>query len=474
MIVDDALMARAVTVACVSDEHPTAPDPTSEAGSRLLQAKESHTVRAAGLASAQLAANALALAATVAFARALGTDDYGELARMVSVFTILLVPASALQAAAARDAALGALGPKPQTAATLRRWIGRILLATAATFLLCALLREQLADLMQVSTPWAAALVLPAGVLWTALALQRGVLQGLGDYRPVALSLIIEQGARLTLGLGAILAGGSIGLIFALSVPLAIVPVLLWLAAVTRRELGPSTRQPANLPLRALARRNPVPVAALTLFAVVQNADVVAVAHRFPSSLSGAYAEAAVAAKGVVWVAVGLGLYLLPETTREVSAGRDARHLLGRTSGLLALVAVPMVIVYAVAGGPLLRVVFGDKAELAANALPWLGAAMSLLSITYLTLQFSLGLGRRAFVALMALAAAAVPATVALAGDSLKSVSIGLLVLNALLAAGMLVLALRPGPANPSPPDPDEATALALAETSAAAEAAII
>ena len=467
-------MARAVTVACVSDEHPTAPDPASGAGSRLSQAKESHTVRAAGLASAQLAANALALAATVAFARALGTDDYGELARMVSVFTILLVPASALQAAAARDAALGALGPKPQTAATLRRWIGRILLATAATFVLCALLREQLADLMQVSTPWAAALVLPAGVLWTALALQRGVLQGLGDYRPVALSLIVEQAARLTLGLGAILAGGSIGLIFVFSVPLAIVPVLLWLAAVMRRELGPSTRQPANLPLRALARRNPVPVAALTLFAVVQNADVVAVAHRFPSSLSGAYAEAAVAAKGVVWVAVGLGLYLLPETTREVSAGRDARHLLGRTGGLLALVAVPMVVVYAVAGGPLLRVVFGDKAELAANALPWLGAAMSLLSITYLTLQFSLGLGRRAFVALIALAAAGVPATVALAGDSLKSVSIGLLVLNALLAAGMLVLALRPGPANPSPPDPDEAAALALAETSAAAEAAII
>ena len=55
-------------------------------------------------------ANVLALVTTVALARALGTADYGELARMVSVFTILMVPATALQAAAARDMTLGRLG----------------------------------------------------------------------------------------------------------------------------------------------------------------------------------------------------------------------------------------------------------------------------------------------------------------------------------------------------------------------------
>ena len=59
-----------------------------------------------------MAANVLALVTTVALARALGTADYGELARMVSVFTILIVPATALQAAAARDMTLGRLGPR--------------------------------------------------------------------------------------------------------------------------------------------------------------------------------------------------------------------------------------------------------------------------------------------------------------------------------------------------------------------------
>lgn len=440
-----------------------------------MSARASHTTRAAGMAGAQLGANALALAATVAFARALGTDGYGELARMVSVFTVLLVPASALQAATARDSALGRLGTPEETATTLRAWLDRVLLATAVAGAACALLREPLADLMQVSDPWGAALVVPAGVLWTGLALLRGVLQGARDYRPVAVSLVAEQGFRLGLGLAVALAGGGVTAIFAASVPVALVPVGLLLAAEARRRLAPPRPGGARTPLRVLARRNPAPVAALTLFAVVQNADVVAVAHELGSTASGAYAQAAVAAKAVIWVAVGLGLYLLPEATREAARGLDPRHLLVRTGGLLLLVALPMVAVYAVAAEPVLDLVFGDEADLAAGALPWLGAAMSLLGLAFLALQLQLGLGRRRFVVLVAAMAVATPAVVLLAAGTLRDVALALLVLDAGFLAGMLALALRPVRvvAGGRPPDAEDAEALARAEATAAAAEAI-
>ena len=420
-----------------------------------------------------MAANILALITTIALARALGTADYGELARMISVFTILIVPATALQAAAARDMTLGRLGPASHAVATLQGWLLRILVITAGVLVICILLRDQLATLLQVSQPWAAAMVIPSGFLWTGLALQRGVLLGVGGYRPVAGSLVGEQGFRLVFGLIAALLGAQVGLIFFCSVPLATIPIIFMTGAMTRRRLGPADHDPLRVGLRDLATRNPVPVAALTLFAVLQNADVIAVGHFFNTTISGAYAQAAVAAKGVVWIAIGLGLYLLPEAAREASKGADARHLLTRTSGLLMLVAIPILAIFTFFPEQLLTLVFGDQAKLAAPALPWLAAAMTCLSISYLALQFLLALGRRSFLAVLTVGAVAVPAVVAIRDSSLESVAIGLLILDAILALIMLAISFSARTAGEHSFADGEAEAFALAEASAAAEAAI-
>ena len=420
-----------------------------------------------------MAANVLALVTTVALARALGTADYGELARMVSVFTILIVPATALQAAAARDMTLGRLGPASHAIATLQGWIARIMLITLAVLAVCILLRYQLADLLQVSQPWAAAMVIPSGFLWTALALQRGVLLGVSGYRPVAASLVGEQAFRLLFGLAAALLGAEVGLIFFCSVPLATIPIILITGVLTRRRLGPSVHEPVRVGLRDLASRNPVPVAALTLFAVLQNADVIAVGHFFNTTISGAYAQAAVAAKGVVWIAIGLGLYLLPEAAREAAKGADARHLLTRTTGLLMLVAIPILAIFGFFPEQILTLVFGDQAKLAAPALPWLAGAMTCLSILYLSLQFLLALGRRSFLVVLTFGAVAVPSVVAIRDTSLESVAIGLLILDAILASIMLAISFSAREAGKHGFADGDAEGFALAEASAAAEAAI-
>ena len=420
-----------------------------------------------------MAANVLALITTVALARALGTADYGELARMVSVFTILIVPATALQAAAARDMTLGRLGPASHAIATLQGWIARIMLITLAVLAVCILLRYQLADLLQVSQPWAAAMVIPSGFLWTALALQRGVLLGVSGYRPVAASLVGEQAFRLLFGLAAALLGAEVGLIFFCSVPLATIPIILITGVLTRRRLGPSDHEPVRVGLRDLASRNPVPVAALTLFAVLQNADVIAVGHFFNTTISGAYAQAAVAAKGVVWIAIGLGLYLLPEAAREAAKGADARHLLTRTTGLLMLVAIPILAIFGFFPEQILTLVFGDQAKLAAPALPWLAGAMTCLSILYLSLQFLLALGRRSFLVVLTFGAVAVPSVVAIRDTSLESVAIGLLILDAILASIMLAISFSAREAGKHGFADGDAEGFALAEASAAAEAAI-
>lgn len=427
-------------------------------------------MRAAGVASAQLVANVLALLTTVALARALGTADYGELARMVSVVTILIVPATALQVASARDMTLGRLGTGARASASLDHWIVRILLLTGACLALCLVLRDPIATLLQVSQPWAAALVFPAGVLWLSLALQRGVLLGVGGYREVGASLVAEQGFRLLFGIAAALAGADVGVIFLCSVPLATVPSILLTGWLARRRLGAPDRRSARSPLRGLAVRNPVPMAGLTLFAIIQNADVIAVGHYFDADLSGAYAQASVAAKGIIWVAVGLGLYLLPEAAREASRGGDARHLLARTTGLLAIVAAPVLALFYLIPGPVLELVFGDKATLAEAALPWLAAAMTFLALAYLAMQYLLALGRRYLLVLLAAAAVLVPVVVAVRDSSLETVAAGLLVLDFVLAASLMASCVLRRPGRDGAMDVEEAQSLRLAESSAAAE----
>ena len=59
--------------------------------------------------------------------------------------------------------------------------------------------------------------------------------------------------------------------------------------------------------------------------------------------------------------------------------------------------AIPMVLIYSVAGEPLLRMVFGEDLTDASDALPFLGVAMSLLACSYLSVQYLLAMGRASF-----------------------------------------------------------------------------
>ena len=73
----------------------------------------------------------------------------------------------------------------------------------------------------------------------------------------------------------------------------------------------------------------------LFLVAVLQNVDVILVKHTIGGDAAGAYAAAAVAAKAIIWVAIGVGLYLLPEATRAARAGEDPRPVLVRALGVV-------------------------------------------------------------------------------------------------------------------------------------------
>lgn len=411
---------------------------------RVETLRASDLGRAGGLAAAMIANNVVALGSTVVFARLL--DDYGSLAALISFYLILSVVGQALQVATARDAVLGQLGEGPALAATLRSWTRSLLLLTLAVGVVSVLLRAPIASAVGVDQEWAAAIGLPAGVLWLLLSLLRGGLQGTGDYRAVGISLVGEQAARLVLG--AALAAVGLGVTGAyLGTPLSLLAMAVYCGAELQRRTGAFAAAgdvAAGAPTRRLRDHvagATTPIAGLVIVALLQNVDIIAGKHRFSTDVASSYGATAVAAKVLVWVAMGAGFYLVPETSRRHADGEDTRRVLVNAIAIVLVCALPVLAIFAFGGRQLLQAAFGADRLLALDALLPLGVAFTLLALTYLAIQYLLALRRTAFLAPLGAIAIAEPVLLLTAApstpDGFAAVVLGVQAVAATVALGL-------------------------------------
>jgi O-antigen/teichoic acid export membrane protein len=177
---------------------------------------------------------------------------------------------------------------------------------------------------------------------------------------------------------------------------------------------------------------------------LLQNVDVILVKSQVEDNdTASSWAVAAVSAKSIIWIAIGMGLYLLPEAARRTEVGEDARRMLGGTVGLAAVLGVPMVLLFAVAGEPILSAVFGDDLTRASDALPIIGVAMTLLACTYLAVQYLLALHHWRFIWLLAAGAAAEVVVLLLVGDGLTTLALALVAIQGALATVLVATAMR-------------------------------
>ena len=410
---------------------------------RVDDLRRGDTGRAAELGAAMIVTNVLALGFTIVFARVLGEDGYGDLAVLLSSFIIMMVPGSALQVAAAREVSHDLAEGNPNAGAGVYRWLVRLVVGTLVVAVVAIPLRSLIATLINIDQDWAAAAIPVTAMIWMIVSVLRGVLQGFQQYRTVALSLIGEASSRiafalLLVGIGLDVTGAFLGS------ALALIAVGLVLLIPLRHQLaGVNPELAEDLRLRELLAGAGVPVLSLTLLLALQELHIIIVKHEASDDAASSYAVAAVAAKAIMWIAIGLGLYLLPEAARRAKTGEDARPILLRTLGLIVAMAVPMVLIYSVAGEPLLRIVFGDDLTDASDALPFLGLAMSLLACSYLSVQYLLAMGKASFLFVLAAGVVAVVVLLLSIGDDLTAIALALLGIQAVCAVIILTMAMR-------------------------------
>ena len=305
---------------------------------RVRELARSDTGKAAGMAVAQLVANGVALAFVVVFARILGDDGYGSLGSLLSLFLILYVPGQALQVAVAREVSArvgqGRPGPGRGRAALDRAAAGRDRrrddrLGPRARLAGGDHRRRGLPVGRRGRAGGRLHLDDPVGRARRHAGLRALRRRRLEPDRPGGCCGWPARSCWSAIGLdvtGAFL-GSMVGFIF-VAVALAL-PLQRELRARPRAHRG-RRRAHEEHRLRDLFARSWAPLLALAGIAVVQNVDVIVVKHRFSEETASDWTAAAVAGKGVMWVAIGLGFWLVPEAAKRVHSGRDPRRALER------------------------------------------------------------------------------------------------------------------------------------------------
>lgn len=377
------------------------PPPAGPSGgspwARLKALRASETGRTAELAAASMLNNAVQLLFTVLLTRMLGQTGYATLAALIAAFLIMQVSGQAMQAAAARAIVRWTEEGHHEPYREVRRWTQQALLLSVVAVVVGVALREPLAALIGAdSHPWAAAALPVSGTLFLLVCLQRGALQGLSDYDAVAGSIVLEAVFRLGSALLLVLIGLEVTGAF-LAAPISFVLLSIGMDRRLRhRHVGRGTVRDDEQPVSfwKLASGERTVIFSLLLVAIMQNVDTILAKRELSIDVAGSYAAAAVAAKAVVWVAVGVALQLLPEATRRAVAGENPRPILTRALLFLFAIGCPAILIFFLIPEWLLTTAFGPEFGSAADALPLLGIAMLLLSITLMCVQYLSAIGR--------------------------------------------------------------------------------
>ena len=437
------------------------------------------------LALAGAGANAANVVVTVVIAHLLTGRAYGAQAQLVGVFVVLSMPGSALLVGVVRQVtALQAEGHRDQ----LETWAARVRRRTRLGLVVLAVVavacRWWLGRLLGLPGPAGIAEVVVAGGGWALLSVERGLLQSRLAYPALARNLAVEGIVR-TLITMALVAGGlgvegvAVGLLAAMAasvvdarasladrLPTIRTSAVAWAAAPAPEALPP----PTDIELVAAAATDPpatdapatdpaahantaaapsggphlgadltAAMAALALLAALQYGDLVIVGRGAPGQ-AGSYAAISVACKALVFGAIVLSGYLLPEAVWRWHHGRHALGPLGTAVGLLAVPAVALIIAATTAPRTLLRLVFGGDLTGAAPAFALLAVAMAALAVSVLLTTYLLGIGHRPVVPLLLVAVVGLTTAVGLGGGSPMATARAELVGQVALCAALAVM----------------------------------
>jgi O-antigen/teichoic acid export membrane protein len=390
------------------------------------------------VAAAGFFANVLNLGVSVLIARLLSPSDYGAFSQMVGIFFVVALPGSALSVAVVRRATHYLVAGDEAVISYWQRRLNQRILRWAAGFSLLALGMSFTIAFWLGHRSWLAVWVNTlAALAWAILNVDRALLQARQRYVDLAKNFALEGIAR-TVGMVALSPFGVTGIVTGLLLAIAVARLH------ARRLVQPvGQRTGPMLEHTGITGDLLVALATLGLLATLQFLDVFLVGHFDPAG-AGPYSAISQVAKTVVYGAIILGNFLLPETAIAERSGSDAYRQLGIAGGLLAIPIVLLGTASEVSAHDLLSLVFGARYAGAYSSLTTLIAAMVFLAGSTLLATYLLGSGRRWPTAWIASTTVFGVWYLASAHGNIDETVRNNFVLQAITFVGLLIATLRP------------------------------
>lgn len=333
--------------------------------------------------------------------RWLGVADYGDVAALTALSTILLLPLLGVQAALAREvAAFRARRNEPAIGAllavTLRRGTIASVLATLALVVASPAIAAFL-NISSVGSVVAAAFLVGTG---TAMTVLQGFLQGVERFRPLSAALVVYGLGRALFAMPLILAGlGVVGALSASTIAaVAAAAIVLW---ALRDILRVHARAAVALELRSF---KPV-IFGLFAFTVLTNADILAANAFLDESDAGTFSSASLVGKLAALLPAGvLTPVLLPRATARIERGEDASRIV--TLALFATAAFGVLLTAVLLAVPesFVTWAFGEQFAGARDLLGPCAAVMTLYGLINVNLTFAVALRDSTLIRLLGIA----------------------------------------------------------------------
>jgi O-antigen/teichoic acid export membrane protein len=342
------------------------------------------------VAFAGLVANVLNLGVSVLIARLLNPTDYGAYSQMVGIFFIVALPGSALSVAVVRRATYYLVRDDESLMARWQRRLNQRLIRWALAFSLIALAGSFLLAQWMGHRSWLAVWVNAlAAISWALLNVDRALLQSRQRYMALASNFLLEGAMRTVF----MVLGSPFGVTGIVAGLLVAIGIARWHARRLVRVREVAGNEEA-LEHTGITTDLLIALATLALLATLQFIDVFLIG-RYSASAAGAYSAISQVAKTIVYGAIILGNFLLPETAIADRRGRDAYRQLTIAAGLLLIPVAILLIASEVAPKSLLTLVFGSRYATEYGSMTSLILAMVFLGGSTLLSVYLLGSGRR-------------------------------------------------------------------------------
>ncbi len=328
--------------------------------------------------------------------RMLGPSQYGEMAAILSLLTMLSVGGGAILTVVMRySSELNALGKNEAIKKLFLVFSRYLIIAALVIFLVGSIFSGGIAYFFSIERPVSIVIGLAGFFFGFPILVSRGILQGLQKFLPLSILNITEMSLRLVLGILFVKIGfavnGAIGAtIIATGIVylLTLLPLKKLLWQTSSRSKGENYRfdkkELLNYSLPALISS--------VLLAVSLNMDVLLVKHYFSAEQAGLYAAVSTIAKIILYVTAPIISVMFPMISEHQTKG--SKHYQVFLFSLLLTMIGSFIILgaYMVAPAKIIALLYGTGYIGLYSLLPEIGIAILFYSLVNLLVNYYLAI----------------------------------------------------------------------------------